>query len=99
VQKIFGHEFHIPKQGKNVDSKGLWRWCITLRTTEFLDFVRRLVHIIEFIVQLCTVKCEWVDWYIVVFDRKTKLIYIVLIHNRMHSLKIKEDFQLLQRDG
>jgi hypothetical protein len=23
VQKIFGHEFHIPKQGKNVDSKGL----------------------------------------------------------------------------
>jgi hypothetical protein len=25
--------------------------------------------------KLCTVKCEWVNWYIVVFDRKIKLIY------------------------
>jgi hypothetical protein len=33
-------------------------------------------------------KCERVDWYIIVFDRKTKLIYIVVTHNRMHSLKI-----------
>jgi hypothetical protein len=26
-----------------VDSRGLWRWCITLRITEFLDFVHRLI--------------------------------------------------------
>jgi hypothetical protein len=26
-----------------VDSKGLWRWCITLGITEFLDFVHRPV--------------------------------------------------------
>jgi hypothetical protein len=32
---------------------------------------------------------SWVNSYIVVFDRKIKQSYTVLIHNRMHSLKIK----------
>jgi hypothetical protein len=30
---------------------------------------------------------EWVNWYIVVFDRKRNT-YVILIHNRMHYLKI-----------
>jgi hypothetical protein len=34
---------HVINFKTKVDSKGFWRWCITLGITGFLDFVHRAV--------------------------------------------------------
>jgi hypothetical protein len=31
----------VPKHPQFIHSKGFWRWCVTLITTRFLDFVHR----------------------------------------------------------